>query len=118
VQRAQGESGIRTAITRLSDEQIGEAEILFARAQGGPRPLAFYLDYASRKGGTQYPSRRLAALPGRSRAGVSSLGAVRHAYCRFQTNTPTPHGQRPQTRSPESEHHVATPDRFMPPGAS
>jgi integrase len=46
VQRAQGETGIRTAITRLTDDQIGEAETLFARAQGMPRPLAFYLDFA------------------------------------------------------------------------
>lgn len=45
MQRAQGETGIRTAITRLSDEQIGTAETLFASAQGMPRPLALYLDY-------------------------------------------------------------------------
>jgi integrase len=46
VQRAQGETGIRTAITRLTDEQIGEAETLFARAAGLPRPLSFYVDFA------------------------------------------------------------------------
>lgn len=46
VQRAQGETGIRTAITRLTDEQIGEAETVFARVAGLPRPLAFYVDYA------------------------------------------------------------------------
>lgn len=46
VQRAQGETGIRTAITRLTDEQIGEAETVFARLAGLPRPLAFYVDYA------------------------------------------------------------------------
>ena len=46
VQRAQGETGIRTTITRLTDEQIGEAETVFARVAGLPRPLAFYVDYA------------------------------------------------------------------------
>ena len=46
VQRAQGETGIRTAITRLTDEQIGEAETVFARMAGLPRPLAFYVDFA------------------------------------------------------------------------
>ena len=46
VQRAQGETGIRTAITRLTPEQIGEAETLFSRVQGMPRPLTFYLDFA------------------------------------------------------------------------
>lgn len=46
VQRAQGETGIRTTITRLTDEQIGEAETLFVRAAGLPHSLTFYLDYA------------------------------------------------------------------------
>ncbi|MFH1498986.1 MAG: site-specific integrase [Verrucomicrobiota bacterium] len=46
MQRAQGETGIRTAITRLTDEQIGEAETVFARMAGLPRPLAFYVDFA------------------------------------------------------------------------
>jgi integrase len=46
VQRAQGETGIRTAITRLTDQQIGEAETAFARLAGMPRPLAFYVDFA------------------------------------------------------------------------
>lgn len=46
VQRAQGDTGIRTAITRLTEAQIGEAETVFARIAGMPRPLAFYVDYA------------------------------------------------------------------------
>ena len=46
VQRAQGETGIRTTITRLTDEQIGEAETVFARVADLPRPLSFYVDYA------------------------------------------------------------------------
>lgn len=46
VQRAQGETGIRTAITRLTDEQLREAEVLFARVQEQSRPLTFYLDFA------------------------------------------------------------------------
>ena len=46
VQSAQGETGIRTAITRLTEQQITEAEALFSRIQGLPRPLAFYVDYA------------------------------------------------------------------------
>jgi hypothetical protein len=46
VQRAQGATGIHTAITRLTDEQIGEAETVFARVAGLPRPLAFYIEYS------------------------------------------------------------------------
>ncbi len=46
VQSAQGETGIRTAITRLAEPQITEAEALFARTQGLPRSLSFYVDYA------------------------------------------------------------------------
>ena len=46
VQRAQGETGIRTTITRLTDAQVGEAETLFVRAAGLPHSLTFYLDYA------------------------------------------------------------------------
>lgn len=46
VQRAQGDTGIRTAVTRLAEEQISEAEALFARVQGLPRSLTFYVDYA------------------------------------------------------------------------
>ncbi len=46
VQRAQGETGVRTAITRLADEQIGEAETAFNRLKEHSRSLSFYLDFA------------------------------------------------------------------------
>ena len=46
VQRLQTEGGIRTAVTRLSDDQLREAESAFLRLGDRKRPLSFYLDYA------------------------------------------------------------------------
>ncbi|HXA13698.1 MAG TPA: site-specific integrase [Opitutaceae bacterium] len=46
VQRLQSETGIRTAITRLEDAQLKEAESAFTRLVGQPRSLSFYLDFA------------------------------------------------------------------------
>ncbi|HXC02296.1 MAG TPA: site-specific integrase, partial [Opitutaceae bacterium] len=46
VQRLQSETGIRTAITRLEDAQLKEAEAAFTRLVGQPRSLLFYLDFA------------------------------------------------------------------------
>ncbi|MFA6286995.1 MAG: site-specific integrase [Opitutaceae bacterium] len=43
---AQTQSGLRTATTFLSDDQLREAEAVFRRMSGQPRPLGFYLDYA------------------------------------------------------------------------
>jgi integrase len=44
VQRLQGDAGIRTAITRLSDEQLHEAEAAFLRLKDAPQSLLAYLD--------------------------------------------------------------------------
>ena len=46
VQRLQTETGIRTAATRLEDAQLKEAEAVFARLNGQPRSLSFYVDFA------------------------------------------------------------------------
>jgi integrase len=46
VQRLQGESGVRPAVTRLSEAQLQEAEAAFHRLDGKPRSLSFYLDFA------------------------------------------------------------------------
>lgn len=48
VQRLQGETGIRAAITRLTDEQLHEAEAAFLRLKDQPRSLLCYLDFALR----------------------------------------------------------------------
>lgn len=46
VQRLQSEGGaVRTAITRLNDAQLREAEAAFARLEGQRQPLAFYLEF-------------------------------------------------------------------------
>ena len=42
VQRLQGETGIRTAVTRLVDDQLHEAESVFRRLDGRPHSLSFY----------------------------------------------------------------------------
>jgi len=42
----QAASGLRSAPTFLSDDQLRQAEDLFRRLKGNPRPLAFYVDYA------------------------------------------------------------------------
>ena len=46
IKAAQLQSGLRTATTFLSDDQLREAEAVFRRMAGQPRPLGFYLDYA------------------------------------------------------------------------
>ncbi len=46
VQRLQGETGIRTAVTRLTEDQLQEAESAFHRLDGLPRSLSFYLNFA------------------------------------------------------------------------
>lgn len=46
IQHLQSETGVRTTATRLTDEQLHEAEAAFRRLAGKPRPLSFYLDYA------------------------------------------------------------------------
>ncbi len=46
IQRLQAETGIRTTATRLTDDQLHEAEAAFRRLADKPRPLSFYLDFA------------------------------------------------------------------------
>src|SRR5665213_3320943 len=44
VQRLQGDAGLRTAITRLTDDQLHEAEAAFLRLKDAPQSLLAYLD--------------------------------------------------------------------------
>ena len=46
IQQLQTETGIRATATRLSDEQLHEAEAAFQRLAGAPKSLSFYLEYA------------------------------------------------------------------------
>ena len=40
------ETEMRVAATRLNDAQLREAEAVFVRLEGQPRPLPFYVDFA------------------------------------------------------------------------
>ena len=46
IARIQAECGVRTAATRLTDDQLKEAEAAFHRLGGRTRSLAFYLEFA------------------------------------------------------------------------
>jgi integrase len=46
VQWLQSDTGIRTAATRLTDEQLHEAEAVFRRIAGHAQPLSFYVEFA------------------------------------------------------------------------
>jgi len=46
IQRLQGETGIRPAVTRLTEDQLHEAEAVFRRLASHARPLSFYLEFA------------------------------------------------------------------------
>ena len=46
IKALQATSGLRTIATALTDEQTREAESVFQRITGKPRPLSFYLDFA------------------------------------------------------------------------
>ena len=46
VQGLQGETGIRTAVTRLVEDQLHEAEAVFRRLDGRPHSLSFYVEFA------------------------------------------------------------------------
>ncbi|MDI1248233.1 MAG: site-specific integrase [Lacunisphaera sp.] len=46
IQRLQGETGIRPAVTRLTEDQLHEAEAVFRRLAGHLRPLSFYVEFA------------------------------------------------------------------------
>src|SRR5271168_4399461 len=45
IQRAQA-GGVRAALTRLTEDQIGEAESVFRRLTDKNRSLSFYVDFA------------------------------------------------------------------------
>ncbi len=46
IQRLQGETGIRPTVTRLTEDQLHEAEAVFKRLSGKPHSLSFWVDYA------------------------------------------------------------------------
>jgi hypothetical protein len=46
VQRLPGETSIRPAVTRLTEDQLHEAESVFRRLGGRPHPLSFYVEFA------------------------------------------------------------------------
>ena len=46
IKAIQADSGVRTTTTRLTDEQLHEAEAAFRRLASAPKSLDFYLDYA------------------------------------------------------------------------
>jgi integrase len=46
IQRLQGETGIRTAATRLTEDQLHDAEAVFRRLDGRPHSLMFYVEFA------------------------------------------------------------------------
>jgi hypothetical protein len=46
IKAAQSETGVRTALTRLTDEQLHDAETVFRLLADAPKPLAFYVDFA------------------------------------------------------------------------
>jgi integrase len=46
VQGLQGETGIHTAVTRLLEDQLHEAEAVFRRLDGRPHSLSFYVEFA------------------------------------------------------------------------
>lgn len=46
VQMLQGTTGIRPAVTRLTEDQLHEAEAVFRRLNGNSHTLSFYLEYA------------------------------------------------------------------------
>jgi integrase len=46
IKAAQSDTGIRSTATRLTDEQLHEAEAAFRRLADAPKSLEFYLDYS------------------------------------------------------------------------
>lgn len=46
IQLVQGETGVRPTVTRLTEEQLHEAEAVIRRLTGKPRSLSFYVDFA------------------------------------------------------------------------
>ena len=46
IKRVQGETGVRPTVTRLTEEELHEAEAVIRRLVGKPRSLSFYVDFA------------------------------------------------------------------------
>ena len=46
IRRLQGASGVRPTVTRLTEDQLHEAEAVFKRLSGKPHSLCFWVDYA------------------------------------------------------------------------
>ena len=46
VQRLQGETSVRPTVTRLTEDQLQEAEAIFRRLAGRSQPPSFYIEYA------------------------------------------------------------------------
>jgi hypothetical protein len=96
VQRRQTEdSSLRTAITRLTNEQIREAEFAYGRLAGQKRSLTFYLEFALTK--YREPERELtlkAAIDDyvaakeheqkQDQLSISQLGHIRRELARFE----------------------------------
>ena len=46
IRRLQGATGVRPAVTRLTEDQLHEAEAVFKRLAGKPHSLSFWVDFA------------------------------------------------------------------------
>lgn len=46
IQRLQGETGVRRAVTRLTEDELHEAEAVVRRLAGRPHSLSFYIEFA------------------------------------------------------------------------
>lgn len=46
IKRVQGETGVRPTVTRLTEDELHEAEAVIHRLAGKPRSLSFYVDFA------------------------------------------------------------------------
>src|SRR3954470_10206583 len=46
IRRVQGETGVRATVTRLTEDELHEAEAVIRRLVGKPRSLSFYVDFA------------------------------------------------------------------------
>lgn len=46
IKRVQGETGVRPTVTRLTEDELHEAEAVIRRLVGKPRSLSFYVDFA------------------------------------------------------------------------
>ena len=59
-ERMGADTGLRRALTRLTEEQLHEAESMFARLKEQPKPLSFYVEYALKH---YNPAQREMTLP-------------------------------------------------------